>query len=317
MFRAANPEGETPPMTQKPAQLSAQPLAQPPTQPRRSLIFVPGNRPDRFPKALATGADIVCIDLEDAIAPQHKAEARESTLAQLAEPQAQDGVERVVRINSLREPDGLADVLGFLERRAVPDAFMMPKVKSPDEVRLLDDLLESGGLATRLHVIVETNDGLQAAYEIAGASGRIDALLFGAVDMAAELRTEVSWETLLYPRARLVHAAAGAGVDLIDVPHLDLEDLEGLQRESEAAAALGFTGKAAIHPTQIATINAAFTPDAETVERARRIVQAFEEAGGGVVVLDGKLIEKPVLRSMFRVLAIAEHGLRTGSEGQR
>ncbi len=300
-------------MTQQPAQSPAQSPAQPPTQPRRSLIFVPGDRPDRFPKALATGADIVCIDLEDAIAPQHKAEARETTLALLAEPQAPDGVERVVRINSLREPAGLADVLGFLERRAAPHAFMMPKVKSPDEVRLLDDLLESGGLAARLHVIVETNDGLQAAYEIAGASARVDALLFGAVDMAAELRTEVSWDALLYSRGRLVHAAAGAGVDLIDVPYLDLEDPEGLQRESEAAAALGFTGKAAIHPKQIATINATFTPDAETVERARRIVQVFEESGGGLVMLDGKLIEKPVLRSMYRVLAIAERTAQAGS----
>ena len=103
-----------------------------------------------------------------------------------------------------------------------------------------------------------------------------------------------------------MHAAAGADIDLIDVSLLDLKDQEGLSKESGAAATLGFTGKSAIHPKQISLINAAFTPDATTLERARRIVRAFEEGEGGLVVVDGVLIEKPVLRSMLRVLAIAE-----------
>src|SRR5690606_32812360 len=107
-------------------------------------------------------------------------------------------------------------------------------------------------------------------------------------------------------RSRVVHAAAGAAIDLIDVPYLDLNDLAGMRREAEASAALGFTGKGAIHPKQIAVLNEVFSPSAAEVERARRIVMAFAESGSGLVVIDGKLIERPVLRSMRRILAIAE-----------
>ncbi len=109
-------------------------------QPRRSFIFAPGIRPDMFPKALASGADIVCIDLEDAIAPEHKAEAREKTLALFEEPQADDGVERIVRINCLRTRDGYLDILAILDAASPPPAIMLAKVKSPDEVRGLDEL---------------------------------------------------------------------------------------------------------------------------------------------------------------------------------
>lgn len=278
-----------------------------PFQTRRSLIFAPGNQPEMFPKALGTGTDIVCIDLEDAIAPQHKDAARAKTLALFETAQADDGVERVVRINSARTADGLRDLLALTETATPPPAIMLPKVKSADEVRLVDELLSEGAAAAiRLHVIIEANDGLDAAYEIAQASPRIDALLFGGVDMAAELRAEPTWDNLLYARSRLVHAAAGAGVDLIDVPYLDLNDMDGMVREATAAAALGFTGKGSIHPKQIAALNDCFSPDQATIERARRIITAFAEADGGLVVIDGKLIEKPVLRSMSRVVAIAD-----------
>ena len=211
-----------------------------------------------------------------------------------------------MRINCLRTPEGLRDVLAILDSETPPPALMLTKVKTPDEVRLLDELLTGSHGHIRFHVIIETNDGLDAAYEIARASPRIDSLLFGAVDMAAELRTEVNWETLLYTRSRLVHAAAGADVDLIDVPFLDLEDQAGLEAEAKACAALGFTGKAAIHPKQIPVVNAVFSPSAEDLDRARRIIDAFETGNSGLVVIDGKLIEKPVLRSMHRMVAIAE-----------
>jgi (S)-citramalyl-CoA lyase len=278
-----------------------------PIRPRRSLIFAPGNKPEMFPKALKTGADIVTIDLEDAVAPEHKDDARAKTMALFESTQADDGIERIVRINCLRTPEGLRDTLAILDSETPPPALMLTKVKTPDEVRLLDELLGSGPQAQiRFHVIIETNDGLDAAYEIARSSSRIDSLLFGAVDMAAELRTEVSWETLLYTRSRLVHAAAGADVDLIDVPFLDLEDQAGLEAEAKACAKLGFTGKAAIHPKQIPVVNAVFSPSAEDLERAHRIIDAFETGNSGLVVIDGKLIEKPVLRSMYRMVAIAE-----------
>ena len=275
-------------------------------RPRRSFIFSPGLRPEMFPKALACGADIVCVELEDGIAPKDKAQARANAMALFAEPRADDGVERIVRINCLRESFGVADVEAVLATDTPPPALMLPKVRTPDEVRWLDDLLSERGHDTRLHVIIETNEGLEAAFEIARASARLDALFFGGVDMAAELRCTSSWESLLYARSRVVHAAAAAGLDVIDVPYLDLEDPQGMEAAARQARDLGFSGKGAIHPKQIPALNAVFTPDAEQIERARRIIRTFEEADTGLVVIDGKLIEKPVLRDMHRILAIAE-----------
>ncbi|MEM7407382.1 MAG: CoA ester lyase [Pseudomonadota bacterium] len=275
-------------------------------RPRRSFIFSPGLKPEMFPKALASGADIVCVELEDGIAPKDKAAARASGLALFAEPQADDGVERIVRINCLRTAFGLADVQAILDTDTPPPAVMLPKVLTPDEVVWLDDVLTERGHPTRLHIIIETNAGLEAAYDIAQASPRIDAMFFGGVDMAAELRCRNAWEPLLYARSRVVHAAAAAGVDAIDVPYLDLEDPDGMVREATLAAELGFSGKGSIHPKQIGRLNAVFTPDEAAVTHAKRIINAFAEADTGLVVVDGKLIEKPVLRDMYRILAIAE-----------
>ena len=275
-------------------------------QPRRSFIFAPGLRPELYPKALASGADIVCVELEDGIAPHDKDEARERAMALFAEPQAEDGVERIVRINCLRSAVGLDDVQAILTTDTPPPALMLPKVVSPDEVVWLDDLLTERGLDTRLHIIIEMNAGLEAVFDIVRSSSRIDALFFGGVDMAADLRCKNAWEPLLYARSRVVHAAASVGVDAVDVPYLDLEDLEGMKIQAQQARDLGFSGKGAIHPKQIADLNEVFTPSVEEVARARKVVAAFEEANTGLVVVDGKLIEKPVVREMQRILSVAD-----------
>lgn len=277
-----------------------------PVRPRRSFIFSPGLKPEMFPKALASGTDIVCVELEDGIAPKDKDVARARALALFEKRQADDGVERIVRINCLRDRFGLADVQAILATDTPPPAIMLPKVRTPDEVKWLDDLLSERGHPTRLHIIIETNAGLEAVHEIARSSPRIDALFFGGVDMAAELRCRNAYEPLLYARSRVVHAAAGAGLDVIDVPYLDLEDPAGMRREAELVRDLGFSGKGSIHPKQIAILNEVFTPSEKQIAHARRIIKAFEEADTGLVVIDGKLIEKPVLRDMHRILAIAE-----------
>ena len=275
-------------------------------RPRRSFIFTPGLRPDMFPKALASGADIVCVELEDGIAPKDKAEARKNALALFEQPQADDGVERMVRINSMRERFGIEDVNAILATKTPPPALMMPKVRTPDEIVILDQLLTEAGHSSRLHVIIETNEGLEAAYAIAKCSDRIDALFFGGVDMAAELRCEHKWENLVYARSKLVHAGASIGVDVIDVPYLDLENMDGMKKEAELAKNLGFTGKGSIHPKQIGTLNEVFTPSKEEISHAKRVVDQFNESNTGLVVIDGKLIEKPVLREMQRKILIAD-----------
>lgn len=275
-------------------------------QSRRSFIFSPGNRPELFAKALVSGADIVCVELEDGVAPQDKADARAKMLELFANPHPGDGIERIVRINALSTDDGKADMAAILGSHSPPPAIMLSKVNSPEDVRAVADTFDENGLETRIQAIIETNKGLQAAYEIAHATPRLDALLFGAVDLAAELRCHNTWEAMLYARSRTVHAAAAADIDVIDVPWLDLQDMDGLRREAEASAGLGYTGKGAIHPKQIAVINEVFSPGAEEVDYARKVIEAFTEANTGVVVIDGKLIERPVLRTMNRILARAD-----------
>ena len=279
-------------------------------RPRRTFIFSPGLNPDMFPKAIASGTDIVCVELEDGVAPKDKDAARERGLSLFEDAaHADTDVECVVRINSVRESFGLADVTAVLETDTPPPVLMMPKVRTPDEVVWLDGLLTERGHPTQLQVIIETNQALEAAYDIAHCSPRINALFFGGVDMAAELRCANAWEPLLYARSRVVHAAASAGIDAIDVPYLDLEDLDAMVVAARQAKELGFSGKGAIHPKQIAALNAVFTPSDDEIDEARRIIDTFEAADTGLVVIDGKLIEKPVLRDMYRVLSIAE---RTG-----
>ena len=275
-------------------------------QPRRSFIFAPGLRPELYPKALACGADIVCVELEDGVAPHDKDEAREKTMALFAELQADDGVERIVRINCLRSAVGLDDVQAILATDTPPPALMLPKVVSPDEIVWLDDLLTERGHDTRLHIIIEMNAGLEAVFDIARASSRIDALFFGGVDMSADLRCKNAWEPLLYARSRVVHAAASVGIDAIDVPYLDLDDLEGMKAQAQLAKELGFSGKGAVHPKQISALNEVFTPSPEEVAKAQKILAAFEEANTGLVVVDGKLIEKPVVREMQRIVSVAK-----------
>ena len=274
-------------------------------QARRSFIFTPGLKPEMFPKALKSGTDMVCIELEDGIAPQDKEIARNLAMKLFQQEQENDGVERILRINCLREKFGIEDVKAILSAKNPPPALMIPKVKTSEEVNLLDDLLNEKGHNCRLHIIIETNEGLENAFKIANCSKRIDALFFGGVDMSAELRCENKWEPLLYARSRIVHAAASAGIDAIDVPYLDLDDLDGMKEEAIKAKELGFSGKGSIHPKQISVLNNVFTPSIEAIERAKKITSTFEEANTGLVVIDGKLIEKPVLREMYRILSIA------------
>ncbi len=272
---------------------------------RRSLLFVPGLRPDRYAKALDAGADIVCVDLEDAVALDRKAEARALTFPLFA-TSTHPHVERMLRINALSTADGLRDLQALIESDFPPPAIMIPKVRSAEEIQLFDRLLTGRAAAIRYCVIIETNQGLERVLEIARASPRIDSLIIGAVDLSADLRCGKTWEALLYARSRIVHAAASAGIDALDVPYLNLDDDAGLREEALASARLGYTGKASIHPDQLPAIHAAFSPDEKAVARAKKIIAAFKENTTGLFVVDGELIELPVVRSMYRLLAVAD-----------
>ncbi len=281
----------------------------------RSILFVPGYRPDRFGKALAAGADAVCIDLEDAVPPQRKTLAREAATRFLAERSA--GAQRkdagpphlIIRINDPDTDLGRADAEALGGTRQ-PDAFMLPKVRTAAGLRRAARLLGDGA---PLFALIETALGLENAVDIGQASPAVAGLVFGGFDLAIELRADPSWEPLLYARSRVVHAAALSGLDAIDMPSLGFRELSELREEAGRARFLGFAGKMAIHPAQLPVIHEVFTPSELEVERAHRILDADREAGGGAVALEGRMVDRPVAEVARRVLARARAAADRGA----
>jgi citrate lyase beta subunit len=266
------------------------------------LLFVPGDRPERFAKALAAGADGIVIDLEDAVAPAAKPAARRAAGDWLAGLEgAQRGPAVLLRLNPAATRAGLDDLCRLADGGLPADALMLAKVEDARDVELLRG---HDPAARPIAATVETARGLRAAAGIAAALRPGDALVFGGADLAADLGCAFAWEPLLAGRSALVQAAAEAGVAALDVPWLDLADPAGLAAEALRARALGFTGKIAIHPAQVAPIRTAFAPTAEELAYARRIVAAMA-AGRGAAQLDGRMVDAALERAARRVLARA------------
>ena len=266
----------------------------------RSLLFVPGSQPERFQKAMASGADLVCIDLEDAVSPLDKTIAREKTFAYLAKGPRNAGL----RLNGLSTKDGLADLYSLIENEISPAFVMVPKVEIPDIIHLYREWL---GDQTQIIPIVETAKGLERAPEIFAALG-VGYGLFGGVDYAADVGCDLSYDGLLAPRTRLLNAAAASETSLIDTPYTDVRDLEGLANEIKKTRTLGMRARAAIHPNQVSVIHTGFSPTLEERDYAQRVIEAFDAAEGKAALMDGKLIELPVIKAARRVLATPGDG---------
>jgi len=271
----------------------------------RSFLFAPANRTELYARLANSGADIVCLDLEDAVPPDEKEMSRDPALQWLgAGPRV--GPARAVRLNPLSTRAGLADLHAASAASLTPGTLLaLPKVDDPHELRLADAVLTETGSRAGLMALIESAAGLENAAVIASATPRLRLLLFGAADLAAELGIEIAPEPLLYARARVVHAARTAGIPVIDVPSLNFRDIDAVEREARAARALGFAGKGAIHPSNIAPINAIFSPSPGEIAKAKEIIAAHEASPTGLAVIDGKLIEGPVLRSMRATLVAA------------
>jgi citrate lyase beta subunit len=192
---------------------------------------------------------------------------------------------------------------------------MVPKVGEPDTIRALERRLAPAIEGIPLVVQIETARGLAAVEAIATASPNVAVLFIGAVDLSAELGCAIEWDALLYARSRVVAAAALAGVDAMDTPYMDVSATAQLGDEARAVRRLGFVGKAAIHPIQVPIIQAVFSPDADEVAWAVRIVKAYESNAGGVLLVDGKLIERPVIASARRMLDVAAAVERSADGG--
>jgi (S)-citramalyl-CoA lyase len=255
----------------------------------QSILFVPGNRPERFAKALASGADMICLDLEDAVPPDEKSAARNAALAVLG-----DDARLAVRINGLATRDGLADLLALAEAPARPAMLLIPMVESTREITIARSILVDS--AVNFVPLIETVSGIANAPAIAAETG-VSALMFGGADLSAQLGVTLGWEPLLLARSKLVMAAAGAGKWAIDVPYIHLDDETGLADEAQRAKALGFTAKAAIHPAQIPAIHGVFRPTAHEIAEAAR---------GAAVRFKGKMLEAPVMARYRQILSLKD-----------
>jgi citrate lyase subunit beta / citryl-CoA lyase len=299
---------------------------------RRSELATPASNERMCEKAASSGADLVFLDLEDACAPSAKQGARATAVAALTE-QDWGRTLRAVRVNGLETPWCHGDVIEVVTgARDALDVLIVPKARTARDIWwfdvLLDQLETELGLTRRiaLEVLIEDAEGLANAVEIARASDRLEALIFGAGDLSASLRARVDgnfdpvgdypgdfWH---FARAQVVTAARIAGIDAIDAPYPAYRDPDGYRRSAVHASLLGFDGKWAIHPDQIAIANEVFSPTPEEVEDARAAIEAYRaaEAGGvGAIGRDGRLVDAAHMRLAANVLHKASLAAGEGS----
>ena len=279
---------------------------------RRSRLYLPGTEPKYAINASLHGPDAIILDLEDSVHPAEKDAARILTRNTLRVVSF-GGCERMVRINQL--PLGLEDLAEIIPE--APDLVLIPKVEHPGQVTQVDNMIAE--LKVRYQInrpiwimpILESGQGIENAAAIASACENVVALTIGLEDYTADLgvvKTADGKESL-YARTRLVNAARAAGVQAIDSVYGDVGDVDGLKRWGENARALGFEGMGCIHPSQIPVIHGAFAPSAAEIEKAQKIVGAFEEAqqrGLSVVSLGSKMIDPPVVQRAMKLVARAK-----------
>lgn len=281
----------------------------------RSPLFAPADTDRKVSKALASDADAVILDLEDAVAPANKDAARTATAA-LLPTLSRPGV--IVRVNPRATPWYLADLVAVVPGR--PAAILLPKCTGPGDLLELDHHLEALEAASGLPVgrirvlalVTETAASLLTLGQYAAVTGRLLALCFGGEDLSADLGISPRRPDGTYPapvaaaRAAVLTAAGAYGVLALDTPFPDPRDPEGMRREAAAAAADGFSGKFLIHPAQIAPAHDAFTPSPEQLSWARAVRDAFAtRPDAGTFALDGKMIDKPHLKLALRFLETA------------
>lgn len=251
----------------------------------RTLLFVPGSRPDRFDKAVAAGADLVVIDLEDAVPEESKESAREAVAGWLA--QAEHGA--AVRVNGTATEHFGADLTALAGAPGLA-AVVVPMADDPAALTRAHE--ETG---VPVVALIETATGIVRAAELAAVPGVVR-LAFGHLDFAADIGSDTGHDAMLMARSTLVVASRAAGLaGPVDGVTTDLDDPAVATADASRAAGLGFAGKLCIHPRQVETVNAAFAPSAEELSWARRVLAVAAEAGSGAVRVDGQMVDAPVL----------------------
>lgn len=285
-----------------------------PSRPRRSVLYVPGGNARAIEKARTLACDAVIFDLEDSVAPDAKETARENLRTALGRPLG-GGRETIIRINALSTPWGAGDLIAA--RDLGPDAILIPKVEDPEDISELDDALDQADApeGLRLWAMIETPKGVMNAGQIARAARtpgcRLDCFVAGTNDLIKEtgVTSLAGRPYLSIWLMQIVLAARAYGLDALDGVYNDFRDAEGFASECAEGRAMGFDGKTLIHPGQIEAANTAFGIDAEKLEEARAIVAAFatpENAGAGVISLDGRMVERLHAEMAEKLIAKAE-----------
>jgi citrate lyase subunit beta/citryl-CoA lyase len=278
------------------------------------MLFMPGNNAGMLLNADALGADSVILDLEDAVSPAEKDSARilvRNALKYLE----YTNCEIIIRINSIDTDFWKKDLDEIIPLK--PHMIMPPKVNSAEDVRVVADYIkaveEKHNIENAVSIIalIETAIGVENAFEIARACDRVKAIFLGAEDLTADLRCKRTkkGDEIFYSRGRIVTAARAANIDAYDTPFTDVEDEEGLREDAEFAKSLGFTGKAAISPRHVMTINEVFSPTMEEIEYAQEvmdIIRVAEEQGKGAISLRGKMIDAPIVERARQTLEMAK-----------
>jgi citrate lyase beta subunit len=274
----------------------------------RSMLFVSGEKVDRFAKAMAAGADLVCIDLEDAVHPDLKSQARRQVLGWLKDWRPGHGSPQVaLRINGLRTEQGLRDLLAVVDSGLQVDWLLLPKVEDAADIHCVQawvggQIGAEGGIVA----LIETPLGIERAPDIARAGGQLAALMLGGADLSAELGAQFNWDGLLWARGRLVNAARAGGVQAWDVPHVDIKNLDELASETRKVLALGYDCKTAIHPSQIPAIHAAYAPTPAELAWAELLVEAVPDGQfSGAFLYQGRMVDAPLVRKARRIVEIA------------
>jgi citrate lyase beta subunit len=276
---------------------------------RRSVMITPGHRPERLAKAVGLAADSLIFDLEDAVPPARKVEAR-AVVAQALTELSFGRHERAVRLNAIGSADFTADMAALPWARI--DAVMLPKVERPQDLQQLDAALDAAAPGRDIAVIatLETPRGILNALQIADASPRLAAFFLGPGDYTMQTGGRITPRVLEFPRQMLVAAAGAVGAQALDAPYLaDLRNVVATRHDAEAARELGFSGKVVFHPDQIAPVNDAFTPSTEEVAKAKLYIAAFQEAaakGENLAYVDGTFIAMDLVPNMERIVALAE-----------
>lgn len=266
----------------------------------RSFLYTPAIRAAGHAKAGEVHADVAVIDLEDSVPPAARVEAREAAAAWL---QRERPCVSAMRINSLRTPDGLRDLLALQAWPVAPELIVLTMVDHAEEVRVVRDQLASLARPPALYVTVETARCLLDLAEVARAS---DGLILGSADLAANLGVEITWESMLHARHLMVTAAAAAGIPAVDTACYDLRGPETLERECADTRRLGFDAKVAIHPRQVEAINRHFAPGDEEVASARAVLDEFERSQGRISTVAGMMIGPPFVALARKTLARAQ-----------